>query len=166
MPSFDEWGLRPVGLMGPRENPVAVVSLPVAHDGPASGDGAGRREPPGAEGYDVEMLMPHGAPKVSSSEAHLVVVAGEESRPATLEARTPEGPADLQEAILDRLSQSGALGASHPNASSTPCAGPRIEGLGQFRVDFEALRKRKEASSGNDHSCRPLKCRKYFAIDE
>ena len=27
MPSFDEWGLRPVGLAGPRENPVAVAPL-------------------------------------------------------------------------------------------------------------------------------------------
>ena len=25
MPSFDEWGLRPDGLVGPRENPVDVV---------------------------------------------------------------------------------------------------------------------------------------------
>ena len=27
MPPFDEWGLRPVGLEGPRENPVFVVPL-------------------------------------------------------------------------------------------------------------------------------------------
>ena len=27
MPPFDEWGLRPVGLEGPRENPVPVVPL-------------------------------------------------------------------------------------------------------------------------------------------
>ena len=32
MPSFDEWRLRPAGLMGPHENPVVVVALPVAHD--------------------------------------------------------------------------------------------------------------------------------------
>ena len=25
MPSFDEWGLRPIGLVGPRGNPVDVV---------------------------------------------------------------------------------------------------------------------------------------------
>ena len=29
MPSFHEWGLRPAGLKGPRENPVATVALPV-----------------------------------------------------------------------------------------------------------------------------------------
>ena len=27
MPPFDEWGLRPVGLEGSRENPVSVVLL-------------------------------------------------------------------------------------------------------------------------------------------
>ena len=27
MSSFDEWGLHPVGLMGPRENSVVVVPL-------------------------------------------------------------------------------------------------------------------------------------------
>ena len=27
MPSFDEWGLRPDGLVGPRENPANVVPL-------------------------------------------------------------------------------------------------------------------------------------------
>ena len=27
MPSFDEWGLRPEGLEGPRENPILVVPL-------------------------------------------------------------------------------------------------------------------------------------------
>ena len=30
MPSFDEWGLRPVGLVGPHENPIVVVPLPAA----------------------------------------------------------------------------------------------------------------------------------------
>ena len=30
MPPFDEWGLRPVGLEGPRENPVFVVPSPTA----------------------------------------------------------------------------------------------------------------------------------------
>lgn len=42
MPSFDEWGLRPAGLTGPRENLVVVVALLVAHNGPSSGDGAER----------------------------------------------------------------------------------------------------------------------------
>ena len=86
MPYFDEWGLRPAGLMGPRENPVAVIALPVAPSGSISGDGAGRREPPGAEGADVEMLTPRGAPKVASPEARPGAVVGEELRPTAPEA--------------------------------------------------------------------------------
>ena len=69
MRSFDEWGLRPTGLRGPRGNPVAVVALPVAQSGPVSVDGAGRRELPGAERDDVEdVLMPRGAPEATSRE--------------------------------------------------------------------------------------------------
>ena len=30
MPTFDEWGLRPVSLVGPRENPIVVVPPPSA----------------------------------------------------------------------------------------------------------------------------------------
>ena len=30
MPSFDEWGLHPVGLVRPRENTIIVVPLPAA----------------------------------------------------------------------------------------------------------------------------------------
>ena len=29
MPVFDEWGLCPAGLQGPRENPVVVTALPI-----------------------------------------------------------------------------------------------------------------------------------------
>ena len=63
MPSFDEWGLRPAGLMGPRENPVAVVSFPVARGGPSSSGGAGRQGAPGAEGASVGMMMKEICPR-------------------------------------------------------------------------------------------------------
>ena len=43
MPSFDEWGLRPVSLVGPRENPVIVVPFFAAGAGLAPGDDAGER---------------------------------------------------------------------------------------------------------------------------
>ena len=72
------------------------------------------------------------------------------------DAGTPEAPAGLQEAVPGRLSQSSALGASHPDVSPTPRADPRIAGLGRFRIDFKAFRKRKEASGGNARPCRPL----------
>ena len=47
-----------------------------------------------------------------------------------------------------------------------PQTDPCAERLGRFRVDFEALRKRKEALGGDDRPCRLLKRRKYFAMDE
>ena len=30
IPRFDDWGLHPASLMGPRENPIAVVLPPTA----------------------------------------------------------------------------------------------------------------------------------------
>ena len=86
---------------------------------------------------------------------------------AAPEARAHEASAGHQEAVHNRSSQLGApeagcLGAS----SSAPRAGPHVESLGRFRIDFDVLRKRKEASGGNDHPCRPLKHRKYFTMDE
>ena len=99
MPSFDEWGLRPAGLRGPRENPVAAVALPVAQSGPVSGDGAGRREPPGAEGDDVEVLTSHGALKAASPEARPGAVAGEELQLMAPEARASDAPAAPHEAL-------------------------------------------------------------------
>ena len=59
-----------------------------------------------------------------------------------------------------------SFGTDNPEASSAPQADPRPRRLGRFRVDFEALRKRKEASGGNDRLRRLLKSRKYFAMDE
>src|SRR3954469_10153228 len=49
MPPFDEWGLRPVGFQGPRENPVVVVTLPVGLGESSSSGGAGRQETAGVE---------------------------------------------------------------------------------------------------------------------
>ena len=54
----------------------------------------------------------------------------------------------------------------HLVTSSALEADPYVERLGRFRIDFEALRKRKEALGGNDRPCRLLKRMKYFAMDE
>ena len=70
------------------------------------------------------------------------------------------------EAAPGGVSQADASDAIHLDASSMPQADPCVKSLGRFRIDFDALRKRKEASGGSDRPCRPLKCRKYFAIDE
>ena len=72
MPSFDEWGLRPDGLVGPRENPVNMVSLCCgcrAH--PECGSRG--RAPSGAGDPSTEVLMPPGAPEASSSEPVILV---------------------------------------------------------------------------------------------
>ena len=66
----------------------------------------------------------------------------------------------------DGAPKADSSGADNPEASSAPQADPRPRRLGRFHVDFEALRKRKEASGGNDRPCRLLKCKKYFAMDE
>ena len=67
MPSFDEWGLRPIGLVGARENPVIVVPFFTAGAELAPGDGAGERAETCAGWSDVEEHMPSGDPGASSS---------------------------------------------------------------------------------------------------
>ena len=55
---FDEWGLRPAGLQGPRENPVVVTALPVGQGDSSSIGGAGRHEAPEAEGAPGAVTAP------------------------------------------------------------------------------------------------------------
>ena len=114
--------------------------------------------------------MSCGAPKASSSGAYgapLEVVAYEGARPTAPEAEAPEASVGHQDVAPDRSSQAGALDVGCPDASAPmPRAGPHVASLVRFRIDFEALRKRKEASSGDERLHRPLKHRKYFAIDE
>ena len=123
-----------------------------------------------AGGPDVEVLMSRRAPEASSSGAYgapLEVVADEGARLAAPEAEAPEASGGHHEVAPDRSSQAGALDVGHPDAlAPMTCAGSHVASLGRFRIDFEALRKRKEASGGGDRPCRPLKHRKYFAVDE
>ena len=48
MPSFDEWGLRPVSLEGPRESPLFVFPLPASTSTltPEAGAGGEHRRTP------------------------------------------------------------------------------------------------------------------------
>ena len=69
MPSFDEWGLRPDGLVGPCENPVNVVPLFAVGAELTPSVDAGRRAPSEADGPSTGVLMPPGAPEASSSGA-------------------------------------------------------------------------------------------------
>ena len=166
MPNFDEWGLHTVGLMGPRENPVAVVALSAARGGPSSSGRAGRRGPPGAEGAAVEIMTLRGTPEVAASEASPAAAEGVEPRPAASVAEAPEAPATLHGAASSGVRQGNVPDAGHLGASSSLQTDPCAELLGRFRMDFEVLRKRKEALGGDDYPCRLLKRRKYFAIDE
>ena len=63
MPHFDEWGLRPAGLVGPRQNPVIVAPFPVANTDLAPGVGAGRQASLEARGSGIVVLTSHGDPK-------------------------------------------------------------------------------------------------------
>ena len=84
MPSFEEWRLRPVGLAGPRENPVVVAPFLATSADLAPGAGAGRQASLAAGGSGAVVLMPHGAPKASSSgacEARPEVVVDGRTRP-------------------------------------------------------------------------------------
>ena len=165
MPSFNEWGLHPAGLVGPRENPVRVAALPVARGGPSSSGGAGRQGPPGAEGAAVGITAPRGTPEVAAPEAGPAVTEGVELRSTASMVEAPEAPTTLNGAVSGSVCQGDVPDASHLGASSSPQTDPCAELLGRFRVDFEALRKRREAL-GVNYPCRLLKRRKYFATDE
>lgn len=165
MPSFNEWGLRPAGLTGPRKNPVVVVVPPTAPSGPSLGDRAGR-EPMGDEVADVEVVAPREASEATSPEAHPGAVVDARFWPSAPKAGAPEPPFVLREATPDGAPKADSSGTDNHEASSAPQANPLPRRLGRFRVDFEALRKRKEASGGSDRPCRLLKRKKYFAMDE
>ena len=134
MPRFDEWGLRPAGLVGPRENPIAAALPSVARVGLASGVVAGRQASTGAGGPDVEVLMSRGVPEASSSRAYgapLKVVADKGARPAAPVAEAPVASAGHQEVAPVRSSQTGALDVGRPDASAPmPRAGPHVASLG------------------------------------
>ena len=86
---------------------------------------------------------------------------------AAPEAGAPEASASQCVVEPDCSSQLGAPEVDRLGASPVaPRAGLHVQRLGRFRVDFAALRKRKESSSCSGGTIRPLKHRKYIAIDE
>ena len=165
MPVFDEWGPRPAGLQGPRENLVVVVALAAARGDSSSSGGAGRHEPPEAEGALAKATTLGGAHEGAAPEAHVAAVEGGERPLAVPEAEAPEAPAALLGEATGSAHQADAPDASRLDASSSSQADPCAQLLGRFRVDFEALWKRREAL-GDDYPCRLLKRRNYYAIDE
>ena len=113
---------------------------------------------------------PHGVPKASSfgaREARSGTVVEGEMQLAAPEVGAPEASASHWEVVPDFSSQLGAPEVDRLGASpSAPRTGPHVQRLGQFRVDFTTVCKRKESSSYSGRTFRPLKHRKYIAIDE
>ena len=62
MPPFDEWGLRPADLEGPRENPVSVAPLPATGAATSLEVGAGGRPLSAAGDAAAKGSAPLGAP--------------------------------------------------------------------------------------------------------
>ena len=170
MPLLNEWGLHPAGLAGPHENPVVVAPFPVASTDIALGAGAGRQASLEAGGSGIAVQTPHGAPEASSPgacEARPQAIVDGGTQLVAPEAGASEASAGHREVVPYCSSQLGAPKAGRLGTSlSAPRAGPHVEHLGRFRVDFAALRKRKESSSCSGRTFRPLKHRKYIAIDE
>ena len=111
------------------------------------------------------MMTPRGTPEVAAPQAHPAAAEGTETRPAAPVAEAPKAPATFLGVASGDVSLGEAPDAGHLDASSLLQADPYAELLGRFRVDFEALRKRRE-DLGDDYPCRLLKRRKYFATDE
>ena len=169
MPSFDEWGLRPIGLMGSCENPVIMVPLLAAGAELAPSEGVGGRAPTEAGGPSVEEHMPRGDPGASSSGAcdpPPEASVTEETRHAAPEAKAPGASGGCGETAPGCSLQPGTPEAVLPSSSSAPPrTGHHVQRFGRLCVDFEELRKRKGSPSGNS-IFGPLKRRKYIAIDE
>ena len=167
---FDEWGLCLVDLEGSRENHVTMVPLLVTGAKLAPRVDAGGQAPPGAGGAGAEGSEAPAVPQASSSGArnsHAKVAVEGATQPAAPEAEAPEASGGHREAELDGSPQ---LGAPVVTSSGAPLAAPFAGLLGQLcgrpRVDSDALRKRKGSPSCGSGAFRPLKQRKYIAIDE
>ena len=144
---------------------MVVTALPIGQGDSSSSGGAGRHAAPEAEGAPDEVTAPGDAlegtaPGIRAAEAE----GGKQPLPAP-GAEASEAPAASSGEVIGSTRQAGAPDADRfdapPSAQVDPCALL----LGRFRVDFEALRRKREAL-GDDFPCRLLKRRKYFSTDE
>ena len=90
---------------------------------------------------------------------------GDKPLPSAPTTEAPEAPAASLGEAIGSAHRAGAPDADRLDAPYSPQVDPCAQLLGRFRMDFEALRKRREAL-GNDYPSRLLKRRKYFATDE
>src|SRR4051812_33944249 len=112
MPPFDEWGLHLVSFQGPRENPVAVITLPVGLGESSSSGGAGRQETAGAERAADDVTAPGDTLDGAAHEARAAEAAGDALPLPTPEAEAPEPPAVASSEATDCARQACVLDAS------------------------------------------------------
>nr|XP_020148232.1 translation initiation factor IF-2-like [Aegilops tauschii subsp. strangulata] len=110
------------------------------------------------------------APEAPSPGAHdpcpEVTVEGA-TRSTAPKAEAPEAPTGHHEAEPEGSPQPNTPEVVPSGASpAAPSAGGRVQGFSQLRLDFDALRKRKGSPSCSGDALRPLKQRKYIAVDE
>nr|XP_020147867.1 translation initiation factor IF-2-like [Aegilops tauschii subsp. strangulata] len=170
MPPFDEWGLRPAGLEGPRENPVSMAPLPATGAATSLEVGAGGRPSSATGDAAAEASAPLGAPggpTHGSLESRPDEAAEGASQPDAPEATAPDAPAGRREAEGKVSTQYGTPEVTSSGASpAEPGVGDCNLGFGWLRLNFDALRKRKGSPSCSGDAFRPLKQRKYNAVDE
>ena len=145
MPIFDEWGSCPAGLEGPRENPVVVTTLPVGQGGSSSSGGAGRHEAPEAEGAPGGVTVLGDAHEGAALGARAAEAEGDKQLPSAPTTEATEAPAASHGKAIGGAHQAGAPDADRLDTPSSSQVDPCAQLLVRFRVDFEALRKRREA---------------------
>ena len=118
----------------------------------------------------AEASKPPVVPEASSSGARnsppRVAIEGA-TQSAAPEFEAPKACGGRREAELDGSPQLGAPEATSSGTSLVaPCAGRHVQCFGRLHVNFDALCKRKGSPSCSSGAFRPLKQRKYIAIDE
>ena len=126
MPIFNEWGPRPVGLQGPRENPVVVTALPDGQGGSSSSGRAGRHEAPEAEGAPGGVTTPGEAREEAVIGAHAAEAEGDKQLPSAPSSEATEASAASLGEAIGGARQAGAPDVDRLDAPSSsqvdPCA--------------------------------------------
>ena len=144
---------------------MTVTALPVGQGDSSSSGGAGRYEAPEAEGVLGVVTAPGEAHEEAVIGARAAEAEGDKQLPSAPTTEATKAPAASLGEAIGGAHQAGAPDADRLDAPSSSQVDPCTQLLGRFRVDFEALRKRREAL-GDDYTCLLLKRRKYFATDE
>nr|XP_020174401.1 predicted GPI-anchored protein 58 [Aegilops tauschii subsp. strangulata] len=146
---------------------VPLPAVPAAH---APEVDAGGRVPPCAAGAAADEATQPDAPEMAAPKDRVSRpedAIEELVRPEAPEVATPEPRGSSPEVVAGELTQPrvpevATRGAPQPALD----ADNRAPGFGQLRLNFEALRKRKGPPSCSGDAYRPLKQRKYIAVDE